>query len=215
MIYIFEDRAEREAINKDVVDRYPDKICFAKFNIDEQQELEQFIIDHFHDAECILFHKSYSFLDKDVNLSKVQQKLVVDYGVKFIVFSGGTERSSIADNGVININADVMYSNLGLFLETYRLTGNRIYEILLWGEKYRLSQLLAKQVVIHYDNFLDCDLDEIIDLDEAEDIIENIESEGFDLNDHLQDAAQSDREQLTWDDVRRLIQFQIDDNKEG
>ena len=57
MIYIFEDRDSRREQNQDVVKENSDVICFAKFDIDTDQDLSDFIVENFYDAECLIFHK--------------------------------------------------------------------------------------------------------------------------------------------------------------
>lgn len=108
MIYIFEDRSERRLMHQELIEEYKEKICFAKFGIDEGMNLEDYIIDNFIDAEIIIFHKSYSFKSKTVSLDEIRKKMP---NVQFVIFSGGTEYGGIYENGnMVTINADVMYT---------------------------------------------------------------------------------------------------------
>ena len=207
MIYIFEDRDSRRAQNQDVVKEHSDVICFAKFDIDTDQDLSDFIVDNFYDADCLIFHKSYTFKDKNVNLPLVQSYMLKN-GVKFCVYSGGIEHGSISQDGVTLVNANVMYDNLAHFIKYYKDSNEIILEILLWGERFRLSQLMSMQYELFNQYFISNDLDAIIpseDLDEIlDDIFSKFEEYGFDVPPML-DKLKNRTSSLTWDEFFNIL----------
>lgn len=169
MIYIFEDRAKRRTMHQELVDAYKDKICFAKFDIDEGMNLEDYIIENFIDAEVIIFHKSYSFKSKNVNLEEIIKKMP---GVRFVIFSGGNEHGGISEDGnIVTINADVMYGNLETFLKSYTNENDINLDILLWGEKYNLNKMLSLQSMLFDNFFINANLQEQADIEEILDHI--------------------------------------------
>lgn len=193
--------------NQDVVKEHSDVICFAKFDIDTHQDLSDFIVENFCDADCLIFHKSYTFKDKNVNLALVQSYMLKN-GVKFCVYSGGIEHGSISQDGVALVNANVMYNNLEHFINSYKDSNEVILEILLWGERYRLSQLMSIQYELFNQYFLLNDLDAIIsseDLDEIlDDTCSKFEEYGFNiplLLEKLNDRTSS----MTWNEFFNML----------
>lgn len=207
MIYIFEDRDSRRVQNQDVVKEHNDVICFAKFDIDTDQDLSDFIIDNFCDADCLIFHKSYTFKNKNVNLQLVQSYMLRN-GVKFCVYSGGIEHGSISQDGVTLVNANVMYDNLTHFINYYKDSNETILEILLWGERYRLSQLTSMQYELFNQYFTSNDLDAIIpseDIDEIlDDTFSKFEEYEFDATPML-DKLKNRTSSLTWNEFFNML----------
>ena len=133
-------------------------------------------------------------------------------GVKFCVYSGGIEHGSISQDGVTLVNANVMYDNLEHFINSYKDSNEVILEILLWGEKYRLSQLISMQYELFNQYFISNDLDVFIpsaDLDEIlDDTFSKFEEYGFDappMLDKLKDRTYS----LTWNEFFDMLSTEI------
>lgn len=212
MIYIFEDRHERKNTNLELVNSYNDNIQFAQFDIESHQELRDFVTDKFEDAECVIFHKSYSIPSNrnDIKLSDILAAFKEKCHSKIIIFSGGTEGGSLNEDGDTLVNADVMYSNLELFLRSLKMSGHPTYEILIWGENHRLSQRLSNQMEVHINEFMEKDLTQVIDSDELEDLIIDIATNGFDIEEEVALKLNSSKENITLNDIRKIVQNQID-----
>ena len=211
MIYIFEDREPRKVQNLDVVKEHSDVICFAKFDIDTDEDLSNFIIEKFCDADCLIFHKSYTFKDKNVILPMIQSYMLKN-GVKFCVYSGGIEHSSINKDGVALVNANVMYDNLLHFINYYKDSNEIILEILLWGERYRLNQLMSMQYELFNQYFVSNDLGTIIPSEELDEILDDSSSKfeeyGFDVPPIL-DKLKNRTSGLTWNEFFNMISLGI------
>jgi|GEM_PF-2992612 hypothetical protein len=211
MIYIFEDRDSRRILNQDVVTKHSDVICFAKFDIDTDQNLSDFIVNNFCDAVCLIFHKSYTFKDKNVNLPMVQDYMLKN-GVKFCVYSGGIEYGSISKDGVTQVNSNVMYENLVHFINHYKDSNEVILEILLWGERYRLNQLKTLQYDLFNQFFISNALNEIIPSEDFDEILDDtcskFEEYGFDIP-QLSDKFKNSTPGLTWNEYFNLLSLEI------
>lgn len=211
MIYIFEDRDSRRILNQDVVNRHTDVICFAKFDIDTDLDLSDFIVDNFCDADCLIFHKSYTFKDKNVNLPLIQDYMLKN-GVKFCVYSGGIEHGSVSKDGVTHVNANVMYDNLEHFINHYNDSNEVILEILLWGERYQLNQLMTLQYELFNQFFISNDLDAIIssgDFDEIlDDTCSKFEEYGFDIPQIL-DKLKNMTTRHSWNEFFNILSMEI------
>lgn len=147
MIYIFEDRTERKSLHQDKINKYPDRICFATFDIVENQSLTDYISSNLTDADCIILHKSYTFPNK-VDPLKILNEFNKISSIKTVLFSGGNENGVISSNGNhCLVNADIMYDNLSLFLEHYISTNEISFERLIWGSNSQLS----KKISLKYD----------------------------------------------------------------
>ncbi len=184
MIYIFEDRYERRSNNQKIVSTFPGKIEFAKFDIDPEQDLSEFIINRFHDAECIMLHKSYVFKNKDVNIEKVVSILSKEYGVHCVIFSGGTEKGKITLDGNVIINADVMYKNLEEFMNHHSHQGVIEFAKLLWGKNYKLNSLLEIQYKITL-KMVDDDLSSLLDRDFLIDLIDDLNLDNWNITEKI------------------------------
>ena len=211
MIYIFEDRDSRRILNQDVVNKNFDVICFAKFDIDTDKDLSDYIVDKFCDADCLIFHKSYTFKDKNVNLPMVQAYMLKN-GVKFCVYSGGIEHGTISKDGVTHVNANVMYNNLVYFINHYKDSKEVILEILLWGEKYRLNQLMTLQYDLFNQFFISNDLNAIIPSEDFKEILgdtySKFEEYGFSIPQAL-DKLNNMSSNLTWNEFFSILSMEI------
>lgn len=211
MIYIFEDRDSRRVQNQDVVKDHGDVICFAKFDIDAEEDLSNFIIENFCDADCLIFHKSYAFKDKNVILPMVQSYMLKN-GIKFCVYSGGIEHGSISKDGVALVNANVMYENLVHFINYYKHSNEVILEILLWGERYRLNQLMSMQYELFDQYFISNDLGAIIPSEELDEILDDTSSKFeeyvFDVPQML-DNLKNRTTSLTWNEFFNILSLGI------
>lgn len=211
MIYIFEDRDSRRVQNQEVVKEHSDVICFAKFDIDTEEDLSNFIIENFCDADCLIFHKSYTFKDKNVILPMVQSYMLKN-GIKFCVYSGGIEHGSISKDGVALVNANVMYDNLVHFIRYYKDSNEVILEILLWGERYRLNQLMSMQYELFNQYFISNDLGAIIPSEELDEILDDTSSKfeecGFDIPPML-DNLKNRTSSLTWNEFLNMLNLEI------
>lgn len=211
MIYIFEDRDSRRVQNQDVVKEHSDVICFAKFDIDTDQDLSDFIVENFCDADCLIFHKSYTFKDKNVILPMVQSYMLKN-GVKFCVYSGGIEHGSISKDGVALVNANVMYDNLVHFINYYKDSKDVILEILLWGKRYRLNQLMSMQYELFNQYFISNDLGTNIPPEDFDDILDDtcskFEEYGFD-DPPMLDKLKNKTSSLTWNEFFNRLSLEI------
>jgi hypothetical protein len=189
------------------VKKHSDVICFAKFDIDTDQDLSDFIVEKFCDADCLIFHKSYTFKDKNVNLPLVQSYMLKN-GVKFCVYSGGIEHGSISQDGVTLVNANVMYDNLAHFINYYKDSNETILEILLWGERYRLNQLLSMQYELFNQYFISNDLGAIIPSEDIDDIlydtISKFKEYEFDVI-PMPDKRKNEMSNLTWNEFFNML----------
>lgn len=209
MIYIFEDRYERRENNQSIINKYSDYIQYTKFEITACQDLADFLIDKIEDAECVMLHNSYRFTDMAVNVEEIRRTVTELMGARFVIFSGGIESPNINSQGVIFVNADTLYSNLELFLEQLKKTGTPTYEILIWGQNYQLNKILSSQAKIHFEKFLECNLDEIVDPDDLEDTIDDIETEGLDIADSVKEKFKSMNEKISYYTLCKAIQSEI------
>lgn len=211
MIYIFEDRESRRILNQDIVNKHIDLISFAKFDIDTDQDLNDFIVENFCDAECLIFHKSYTFKDKNVNLPLVQDYMLKNK-VKFCLYSGGIECGSINKDGIAQVNANVMYDNLEHFINHYKNSNEVILDILLWGERYRLSQLMSLQYELFNQNFMSNDLIATIPSEDFDEILDDTCSKfdeyGFNIPQMLYKLKNSTSD-LTWNEYFNLLSLGI------
>lgn len=208
MIYIFEDRLTRKEEHDALVNEFPDLLSFAKFDIDSDQNPEDYIIEKFDDAECVLFHKSYTFRNQSVDISKIQKSFLEDLGIKFCLFSGGTDSSNYHD-GFLSINADVMYNNMRDFLEDIHRNKRILIDVLQWGKQYKLNRALSVQSQIHSKYFTSVDLNTPFNKNDFEDIDEDLMSIGIDINSSYERYL-SHNDSPTWMDIMNLIQEEID-----
>lgn len=212
MIYIFEDRASRKELHQKVMDDYRDVVSFAKFDIDEGQDLSDFIIENFCEADCILFHKSYVFKNKQVNIPVVQRYMLQN-GVKFCIYSGGIERGSINSDGIAWINANVMYDNISIFVEQYKRTNEISFEVLLWGERNRLNQLISLQYDLFEQFFTNNSFDDYIIYDDLEGVCDDIQNKfeeyGFDISEMLDNILSVSDRRLTWRELYDMLHYEI------
>lgn len=223
MIYIFEDRLERRKINQGIIDSYGDLVCYGKFGIDQGQNPESFILDKFADAQCVMLHKSYAFKTNDVTVETVDKIFREYLEIPFVLYSGGLEKGNKDSAGRISLNADIMYSNLPLFLEHCRqlsdLGGDHIREILdilLWGPDYVLNSILNFQNEFSKKFFMLKDPEEgISDIDLKvvnRHLTQNSRSKNLQLSILAKEISSemSEIQSLTWDRLRIIIQDKID-----
>jgi hypothetical protein len=143
MIYIYDDRAQRRKDNSEKLKNYSDLITFKTIVLIPGKPVDDCIIDSIENPDYVIFHKSYIFEDKNITFDTIR-KLLTSLDVPVVIFSGGLENSN-KSNGEININADLMYENLPLFLEDYKNSGRYNVDVLLWGKRYKLNALLQFQ----------------------------------------------------------------------
>ena len=160
MIYIFDDRRQRRSDNEEKLSQFSDVVKFVQLKLTPGKSVEESLIDSLNSPECIMFHKSYVFTEKEVSYETVRETLG-SYEVPVIIFSGGTEFSNKGTTQT-DINAEVMYQNLPLFIRDYKEKGKINIDVLLWGEKHRLNALLEIQNEIAKKYYIEMDLEEII-----------------------------------------------------
>ena len=215
MIYIFEDRYERRRLHQDMMNRYKNVISFAKFDIDEGMDLTKYIDRKFHDAEVMIFHKSYAFKSNNVNIDAIKDTTP---SARLVVFSGGIEKGTMVGDGkYVTINADVMYNNLEIFLKYFTNSNEINFEPLLWGESFRLNRLLSFQNRLFREYFINADMDKRIEDNdkgiEICDLLEGIRSccDDYDvrIQDELENDILSEGDGITWGDLLRIIRKHI------
>lgn len=160
MIYIFDDRWERYEKNKSRISVFGSIIKFGKFVPSEN--VEEYYNFHFSDAEMVIIHSSYRFLNNKCSLSEVI-KIITKQGIPIVIFSGGIQRSSISKvDNTWRVNSSTLYANLPYFLKCKEEDRNPPVEMLLWGANYVKNQILFLLCEI-YSRCLDKDFDEAID----------------------------------------------------
>lgn len=152
MIYIFDDRAQRRKDNEEKLREFSNLITFKTITLTPEMSVEDWIIDSMENPECIIFHKSYVFEDKNITDDTVWY-LFTYYDVPIVIFSGGTEGSNKGDKKII-MNADLMYQNLPYFLQNFKENEKINIDTLLWGKQYKLNAILQFQNEISKDYFI-------------------------------------------------------------
>lgn len=161
MIYIYDDRNTRRNDNAERLKNFSDIVVFKTIYLIPGKQVEEIITESIENPECIIFHKSYAFEDNNVSFETVRDWFT-DLGIPVVIFSGGTEGCSNG-NSIININADLMYNNLPLFLEDFRSNGKMNIDVLLWGERHLLNAMLQFQSKFAIEYFIENSLDDNID----------------------------------------------------
>jgi hypothetical protein len=148
MIYLFEDRKGRmqQYFNKALDTRLVEEKIFDC----SAESIESYMIENFKDAECIIFHKSYSFPQDGITNNDVKQAFV-NRKVPFVFFSGELKNNLLLENGIYTgtVNSGVMYNNLDRFIETYKKERKINIPLLVFGENYLLNSLLNLQYKIN------------------------------------------------------------------
>lgn len=174
MIYLFEDRKDRmKSYLKDKLD----SDIIQQVIIDcQKSNLEEYLSAKFSDADAVIFHLSYSFVDNKITHEDVKN-FFLEKTIPFVYFSGGLNNSLFIENDIINgnINSGDMYKNIFNFLEYYKEREEVNIPLLINGKGYLLNSLLELQNVIalylfdktNEENLTAEDLYEIIDLVDA------------------------------------------------
>lgn len=174
MIYLFEDRKDRmESYLKDKLD----SDIIQQVIIDcQKSDLEEYLTAKFSNADAVIFHLSYSFVDNKITHEDVKN-FFLEKTIPFVYFSGGLNNSLFIENDIINgnINSGDMYKNIFNFLEYYKEREEVNIPLLINGKGYLLNSLLELQNVIALylfdktdeENLTEDDLHEIFDLVDA------------------------------------------------
>ena len=172
MIYLFDDRKGRRDLYAKSLNRFSKIIKPEILKLNSEGNFDDSIIENYGDAKLIILHSSYL-----IKGSKIKSDEIRDYflknGLDVVTFSGGTDNSSIInqERGTLyNINAERMYENLEFFLKDYELNDVLNFELLMWGNQYRLNQLLAFQYKLG-SLFINDKLNEPISNHDADDLI--------------------------------------------
>lgn len=208
MIYIFDDRAQRRKDNEEKLTVFSGSIVFATVNIIPGKPVEECIFDSMEKPECIIFHKSFVFEDKNVTFESIRQ-LFTSLGVPIVIFSGGTEGVN-KGREEININADLMYLNLPYFLKDYQKHGVINIDILLWGKSFKLNALLQFQNELAREYIIDRNLEDAIE--NIERIKRTIRQKLLKIDKEMSDAILETLDknpQMTWGDLNELIDNKI------
>lgn len=212
MIYIFDDRTQRRSDNEVKLAQFSDVVKFLQVKLLTGKSVEDSIIDSITTPDCIIFHKSYVFTDQEVSYEVVRE-LFTSFDVPVIIFSGGTEFSN---KGIIqtDINADVMYQNMPLFLKDYKENGNINIDILIWGEKHKLNALLELQNEFAEDFFINKDPDEVITDSRKIERFLNNKCSKIDRNLGGEILAEMTQEgSLTWGQLMNIVDKNINKRK--
>lgn len=151
MIYLFEDRIGRKEQFLNDSEKYP-LLCQKAFSCSSELDIESYIKENYSDAKAVLLHKSYVFKDNSsIKPELVKAKFQLLIKTPVILFSGGSNSNLIKEKGLITaeINSGVMYKNLPLFHDSYKATGNVNIPMLVYGENYKMNQLLEMQAKIN------------------------------------------------------------------
>lgn len=206
MIYLFEDRRGRmeqyieQQLNTEVV-----KIALIEC---ARIDLDSYLDQQFSDAEVVLFHSSYLFIDQSITNEDVKRHFK-NKKIPFVYFSGGLKNNITIENNVTNAdsNSGDMYNNLNNFIAEYVSKRKINIPLLVYGEKYLLNSLLELQTVISlylFDRSKNYiinteDFYEIIDLIDARIKEEEFQGDKLKLLNWLQDkigAQKLDKETL-------------------
>ena len=138
MIYLFEDRKDRMKESFDI-EKYSNLITDGVF-VSGNPEI---FFKDISDAEVIILHKSYAFtgnftVDVFKNWCKESHKLLV-------IFSGGLT-NGIVNNYYAESNSGDLYQNLPEFLNYYSKNRAINLPLLIFGNKYLLSQVKHFQI---------------------------------------------------------------------
>lgn len=178
MIYIFDDRARRRELYSKTLNRYSALIKPDILNLIDTGNFDESLIEKYGDAYLIILHTSYRIKGGEIKSEEIRDYFLRN-GLHVVTFSGGAEMNDVShkEKGTLyNMNAERMYGNLEIFLKDYELKGEPNIELLLWGEQYRLNQLLSFQWILGI-QFININLDEPITEDEADNLIDLIENE--------------------------------------
>lgn len=142
MIYLFEDKVGRMALYmKGELDSSLIKHAVMDCKKDE---INQYIDEHYRDANAVLFHVSYTFPQRGVTNDAVREAFL-SKGIPFIFFSGGSNNSlGKTREGIpfADIRSEDMYSNLPFFIGEFRSTGRLNIPLLVYGQNYMRNSLL-------------------------------------------------------------------------
>lgn len=150
MIYLFDDKESRQQsygwTNK-MFELWSDVIVRIK-DYSDYLSLEE--KDIFKEGNIIIYHESFSTCIpyKERRNYQTFHNALIDGselpGVNVVIFSGSTVSRAINDN-VACVHVADMYANLECFLEHYR-EQDMDFKYLLWGEEYKIEQILLKLI---------------------------------------------------------------------
>ena len=146
MIYLFEDKEGRMAqyLNGKVDGNLLKR---AVMMCTRNDDLDEYISNHFGDADAILFHVSYVFPDSGIKNDAVRNAFLKK-GVPFIYFSGASNNNiSRFENGTAfaDVRSSDMYANLPEFISRYGHSGKVNIPFLVYGKGYLKNSLLGLQ----------------------------------------------------------------------
>jgi hypothetical protein len=144
MIFLFEDRKGRmQQYFKNELNSSYIKEAILECG---PNNIEDYINEHFKDAKCILFHKSYSFPNTSMTGEIVKQAFIIK-GVPFVYFSGGLNNNLLFEKNTQTgtVNSGDMYNNLIVFIEEFKTKDKVNVPLLIYGKKYLLNSLLGLQ----------------------------------------------------------------------
>ena len=148
MIYLFEDRKDRmhQYLSKAIISN---NLKEAVFDCPNNMDVNDYIYNTFGDAKAILFHSSYKLANSRITKELVKEAFI-KRRVPFVFFSGGLENNYFEVGGVTqaNVNSGDMYKNLGKFIEKLDESGEVVIQILLYGSKYLVNEILKAQKLI-------------------------------------------------------------------
>ena len=157
MIYVFEDRTERKQRNESILIDYSGVCKFTKYDeLVKDGSIENFAVSLSPEKDCVIFHKSYALQD-GVSFDQVRTYFI-QFGIPFVEYSGGIERSNVVkiqDAKYYIINAELMYSNLPVFLDWYTKNNTIVCDVLIWGNDFEKNRTFSLFVQFYVENFLD------------------------------------------------------------
>ncbi len=150
MIYLFEDRDDRkqQLLGEEGLHAL---VCQKPFDCSYSEDVGDYILNNFSDAEVVLLHKSYRFANKNVTTDCVKEAFKT-LDIPVVLFSGNSRSSLIKDDAgtTAEINSVVMYRNLNLFMSFYQQTEEVCIPILVYGKYYKINQLLEMQAKLFF-----------------------------------------------------------------
>lgn len=213
MIYLFEDRIGRKQRFLGDNNSHP-LICHKPFDCSSADMIAVYIKNNYYDAKAVLLHKSYTLGKKDFTIENIKNGFKTVLGIPVVLFSGGSNSSIIKEGDVVTaeINSGVMYQNLMLFAYTYQNTGEICIPILVYGEYYRINQLLEMQARMN--DFLfdrhETDIIKQSDIRQLNKIMDDITESGLatdidTLKNWIKDKGETLRVNLLKQAVQKLI----------
>ena len=172
MIYLFEDRLDR--MNQLFKGKLSEEVkIISSFDCIDSVNFTQYLNDNFENAECVLFHYSFNFLNKDIKVEQVKD-FFIEKQIPFAFFSGGMSDNLVEEDDLLTaqLNSGTMYNNINEFVAQFKTKGKINLPLLVFGKNYLLNTLIGLQNEIEVllmehsakDNISEFLVEEIVDI---------------------------------------------------